>query len=984
MCSEEYYHWSSIDDGWICPRCEREALPFFDTSHLTSTCSSSLSESSEFSNSSSISFPRPRSSYVSKEFSILYFNARSLLPKLDELRTTCLSHSYDIIMVTETWLSAVILDYELYIPGYCLLRRDRNRNGGGVLMYVSSNLTSRSLQHREDLELLLMECVVGRNKCTFGCFYRPPNLDLSQCLNKLHNVIAALRPANLANLTICGDFNVDAVSSLSSLSSILKDFHLSQVVTDPTRVTNSSATLIDLVLMSNPNILNSCVVQAPVSNSDHNTICVKLNLPLHKEKQSKQTKKIWIYNKADIQLGKSLLKNLPVASDSDDLNRFWKVWSHGFMTIMEKCIPSKVVPIHNKTPWIKRNLLKLIKRREYLYRRFRSSKCNDWLFKYKTLRNDIVSKLRTAKASIFSNLATVQSDPKKFWAIIRSLKPHITSTEVFTDGLSIASTPMQKANMLNTFFSGCFNPVTVPANYCTLPNPSSLPEHLDCTVDEVVNLLKKTKVHSASGPDGVSAWMLHTFADELAPSIASLFNLSLKAGKLPDEWKMANVVPIPKNSHIQDVRSYRPISLLSIISKTLERFVHRILMEHLSANSVITNHQYGFQLGRSTVTPLLLATHSWHNHLERRVQVGCIFLDLCKAFDSVPHQALLNKLCGLNLPTTIFNWLRDYLSNRHQQVVYDGVTSQALPVKSGVPQGSILGPLLFLLYINDLPSCLSPEDSSIVLYADDILLYRPIKTESDCKAFQQDINKIVNWISENHLTINVEKTKCMTISRLRSTIPLQVEINGHQIEEVITFKYLGVWISSDLSWTKHIEITCSKARRVLGYMYRTFAPYCEPDTIISLYKSQVLPILDYASVVWEPHLKKDKLLLEAVQLQATRMASRQWKENGVSLNQRFELPTLENRRKYFKLLLTYKFLSGYTYCPTGYFVQHPNPNPRLFHSKYIVQPFAKTEAYYHSFFIDSVRLWNSLPNSIVNSPSVLSFKTGIRLYLSIN
>ena len=166
--------------------------------------------------------------------------------------------------------------------------------------------------------------------------------------------------------------------------------------------------------------------------------------------------------------------------------------------------------------------------------------------------------------------------------------------------------------MLNTFFSGCFNPVTVPANYCTLPNPSSLPEHLDCTVDEVVNLLKKTKVHSASGPDGVSAWMLHTFADELAPSIASLFNLSLKGGKLPDEWKMANVVPIPKNSHIQDVRSYRPISLLSIISKTLERFVHQILMEHLSANSVITNHQYGFQLGRSTVTPPLIhGTTTW-------------------------------------------------------------------------------------------------------------------------------------------------------------------------------------------------------------------------------------------------------------------------------------------------------------------------------------------------------------------------------------
>ena len=322
--------------------------------------------------------------------------------------------------------------------------------------------------------------------------------------------------------------------------------------------------------------------------------------------------------------------------------------------------------------------------------------------------------------------------------------------------------------MLNTFFSGCFNPVTLPANYCTLPNPSSLPEHLDCTVDEVVDLLKRTKVHSALGPDGVSAWILHTFAAELAPSIAPLFNLSLKTGKLPDEWKLANVVLIPKNSHIQDVRSYRPISLLSIISKTLEYFVNRILMEHLSANSVITNHQHGFQPGHSTVTPLLLATHSWHNHLERSVQVGCIFFYLCKAFDSVPHQALLNRLHGLNLPTTIFKWLRDYLLNRYQQVVYDGVTSQALPVKSGFPQGSILGPLLFLLYINNLPSCLSPEDSSIVLYADDILLYRPIKTELDCKLFQRDINKILNWISDNHLTINVVKTQYMT--RLRLTI----------------------------------------------------------------------------------------------------------------------------------------------------------------------------------------------------------------------
>ena len=168
-------------------------------------------------------------------------------------------------------------------------------------------------------------------------------------------------------------------------------------------------------------------------------------------------------------------------------------------------------------------------------------------------------------------------------------------------------------------------------------------------------------------------------------------------------------------------------------------------------------------------------------------------------------------------------------------------------------------------------------------------------------------------------------------------------------------------------------------------MHRTFAPYCDPPTIISLYKSQVLPLLDYASVVWDPHLKKDKLLLESAQLFATRIASKSWKENSVSLNQRFELSTLEHSRQYFKLLLTYKFLNGYTFCPSGLFVQHPNPNSRLFHSKHLVQPFARTETYFHSFFVDSVKLWNSLPNDWVNCSSVLSFKNSIKLpYLSVS
>ena len=190
------------------------------------------------------------------------------------------------------------------------------------------------------------------------------------------------------------------------------------------------------------------------------------------------------------------------------------------------------------------------------------------------------------------------------------LKHPLISAEVLTNRHTNASTSSEKANMLNTFFSSCFNPVVVPPTYCPSGNISNLPDHLDCTAGEVVVLLKKNKIHSAFGPDGMSAWMLHTFADDIGPSMASLFNLSLTTGKLPDDWKVANIVPIPKESNTKDARLYRPISLLSIISKTLERHVYQILVDHLTANSVLVDNQFGFRPGRSTVTPLLLATHA--------------------------------------------------------------------------------------------------------------------------------------------------------------------------------------------------------------------------------------------------------------------------------------------------------------------------------------------------------------------------------------
>ena len=201
--------------------------------------------------------------------------------------------------------------------------------------------------------------------------------------------------------------------------------------------------------------------------------------------------------------------------------------------------------------------------------------------------------------------------------------------------------------------------------------------------------MRSIKPHSATGPDGVTSWMLCSFSEDIAPSVSSLLNLSIRNGQIPSDWKLSHVVPIPKESSCHSVQSFRPISLLSILSKCLEKHLHQLLLEHFESNSVLSDSQFGFRKGRSTIVPLMVAVHHWHQFLERKQQVMCVFFDIHKAFDSVPHQALLNKLSSLNIPFILLRWLTGYLTSRLQHVALGGVCSPWLPVKSGVPQGSV-------------------------------------------------------------------------------------------------------------------------------------------------------------------------------------------------------------------------------------------------------------------------------------------------------
>ena len=494
-------------------------------------------------------------------------------------------------------------------------------------------------------------------------------------------------------------------------------------------------------------------------------------------------------------------------------------------------------------------------------------------------------------------------------------------------------------------------------------------------------MLQSLDTSKANGLDGISARMLKSTAYSIAPSITKLFNHSIACGKPPSNWKKSAIVPIPKVSRARNTSDFRPISLLPILSKVLERHLVFYINSHLSEHSPLANCQWGFQKGKSTVSALLHVTHDWFQHLERNHEVGAVFFDFRKAFDSVPHEPLLSKLKVLNLAHNVYVWLHNYLAGRQQKVVLNGVSSETSPVTSGVPQGSILGPILFLIYIDDIVKANISQGSTLVLYADDILLYRPICTSEDYFFLQRDIDSISNWASTNKMTFNTSKCKSMLISRKRThCLPATpLHLNGSPLEIVSTFKYLGVLVSSNLQWSPHIQEVCSKARKIIGLLYRRYYQHSDPSTLLHLYLSLVRPHTEYAAQVWDPHLYKDISSLENIQKFALRVCCKNWNLGYSELLDVCKVPSLENRRLYLKLCHMFKIVNNLCYFPPEIVVQRSTV-PYSLRPSLLQQPFCRTSAFAHSFVPDTIRKWNCLPIELTSTHTLHSFQSSLSVF----
>ena len=518
-------------------------------------------------------------------------------------------------------------------------------------------------------------------------------------------------------------------------------------------------------------------------------------------------------------------------------------------------------------------------------------------------------------------------------------------------------------------FNGQFSDVFTKSEYKQVPlmdRSAPFMHDIVVTKEGVTKLLKGLNPSKALGPDELHPRVLKELAMELGPVFAHLFQQSIDTGEIPKEWSLANICPLFKKGDRSLARNYRPVSLTCIPCKLLEHIVCSNIMAHLDEHELLSDRQHAFRKWHSCETQLTTVINDWAKILDKKGQVDTFILDFEKAFDTPPHELLKSKLFSYGIGGTTLNWINAFLCFRQQRVVVNGIKSDWAPVVSGVPQGTVLGPLLFSLYINDISADI---ESEIRLFADDCVCYREIKNEEDTLKLQRDIDRLGSWARKWGMRFQPVKCNMMQLTNKRSSkIQANYTLEGTLLENVESIKYLGVTITNDLKWNTHISNVCTKANRTLGFLRRNLYS-CPPDVKEAAYKGLVRPVLEYGSSVWDPHTHGLQEELEKVQNRAARFVTGNYVfETGsmTGILGQLKWESLKKRRKDSRLILLYKGLKGKARIPTDDLIPK-NRRCRNQHSLAFQIPSASKEAYKSSFFPQTIRDWNDLPDSLVSS-----------------
>ena len=598
---------------------------------------------------------------------------------------------------------------------------------------------------------------------------------------------------------------------------------------------------------------------------------------------------------------------------------------------------------------------------------------------YKQIRNQLRKATRAASRSFEADLVeNIGQNPKAFWRYANSKvksKSHIVSL-MKEDGQP-AQTDSEMANILNEYFSSVFTQEDLQnIPYIQVPLRMDLPtlSKVNILVSDVENKLKKLNTNKSPGPDGTHPKVMKELAETIAEPLTLIYNKSMQESKLPLDWKRGTVVPLHKKGSRTQASNYRPISLTSVAGKLMEKVIRDAIITHLLSNHLLSQNQHGFTPGRTCATQLLCVLEEWSRWLDEGKVIDVIYLDFKKAFDSVPHERLLLKLEAHGLEGKLLNWIRAFLTGRVQSVFVNGESSNWSPVTSGIPQGSVLGPVLFLVYINDLP--LDVRKSKVALFADDTKLYNTVSTPAQINDLQDDLNNLHRWSERWQLPFNEDKCKVLHIGKRNPEGNYHMQ--GKHLQSVKAEKDLGVTIDCQLKFHQHISSAVSKGYQLLGIMKRTFSKL-DKTTLPILFKTLIRPHLEYGSVLWHSRFKEDAKKIERVQRRATKLV-REIKDLPYQERLKYmNMYSLFYRRRRGDMIAVHQIMHGLVDIPQDHFFSQPASRSRSTrgHCLKIQKEHCRLDVRSKSFSRRIIQDWNSLPENIVVLATTDQFKRHI-------
>lgn len=875
---------------------------------------------------------------------MIYCNIEGLLTRNKRYKTKLLeehskSENVFIICLTESHLRKAIENAEVKIAGYKLFRADRmeGRKKGGVAVYVRDELVSNTttMMYASNGEVEYIALFIDIWNMVIITIYRPPACSPEKFIQSLTAIQSEIRKLGSPEPTILinGDFNLPHVNwfddniyggtaadrlQASALFSMSEDLLLKQVICSPTRGNN----ILDLVFTNNEELISSVQIE-DTPMSDHRLLLMDTTLETlpvpHTTRQDKGNTSFSSLNFFSKDIDWQTVKNklteinwLRLFSEQT-VDQMLSTITSNLQKICTDHIPKRKCPRAKSIP---RDRKILMRKRTKLNKRMTQPGANQDNIRAQltSIEQQLVTSHETEiKKAEECAVEAIKVNPKYFYTYVKSMKTTRGTIGPLRQDDQLVADPKQMADILRHQYESAFSKPRREYSEIT-----STLRHQDADIEitnivftarDIENVITGLRTCSAAGPDQIPAVLLKNCATAVSVPISMLWKASLETGQIPKTLKHGNITPIHKGGDRTDPRQYRPVALTSILIKVFERIVANHLINYMNEHSILNPGQHGFLKGRSCISQLLQHREDILCALEKETGVDVIYLDFAKAFDKIDHNILMLKLKSIGVKGKLLKWIHSFLNDRNQSVVVEGCESEHSKVLSGVPQGSVLGPILFLIYIGDIDE--GVRFCKVSSFADDTRLLKVVTTDEEHDQMQQDLNSIYVWADRNNMKFNSTKFELLQYRHPKNPNPTKEYItpDDHNIQRARHLRDLGVEISDDATFERQINTIAMKARQTVGWVLRSFKTRNSSHLLI-LYKAMVLPILEYCSQLWNPSKAGEIRKLEAIQRMYTSRMSDLQPLNYWERLEHLQMYSLERRRERYLIIYIWKIING--------------------------------------------------------------------------